>query len=280
MKIKISAESTVDLPKELLKKFDISTIPLYVRLAEKEFADGDIPCQNIFDYVKKTKNMPKTSAPNEQNYIDYFKNLLKNNDAVIHFSISSEISGSYQHALSASKQLQNVFVVDSRVLSTGIALLCLYAKKLAETDMKIEEILEKVKARIPSLCVSFILNELNYLYKGGRCNSLQYFGSNLLKIRPQILVQNGTMVSHKKFMGSIDAVFIKYVNSVLQEFNTPDLTNIFITYTTCKPETVEQIKQILTEKGFKNIYITNAGATITSYCGENCLGILFINDGK
>lgn len=280
MKIKISAESTVDLSKELIEKFEISTIPLYVRLAEKEFKDGDIPCQNIFDFVKKTKTLPKTSAPNDQNYIDYFSDLLKENDAVIHFSISSEISGSYQHALSASKQLKNVYVIDSRTLSTGIALLCLCATDLAKKDLPIETIVQKVKDRVPSTCVSFILNELNYLYKGGRCNSLQYFGSNLLKIRPQILVKNGSMTSHKKFMGSIDSVFIKYVNSVLEEFNTPDLKNIFITYTTCKPETVEQIKHILTEKGFKNIYITNAGATITSYCGENCLGILFFNDGK
>jgi fatty acid-binding protein DegV len=118
------------------------------------------------------------------------------------------------------------------------------------------------------------------LFKGGRCSSLAYFGSNLLKIKPQIVMTDGQMHSAKKFMGSNDGAYMKYVNATLEEFNTPDLDIAFITYTTCKDEIVEEVKKALINRGFKNVYVTHAGATITSYCGQGCLGILYLNDGK
>lgn len=281
MKIAISAESTIDLPQNLLKQFDIHTIPLFVRLGDEEFIDGTFSCEKIFEYVKSSKSLPKTSAQNEQNYVDYFKELQKNADVVLHLSISSKISSSYDHAVSASKRLKNVFVVDSLSLSTGIALLALYAQKLAtEGKLSPEEIVQKVEARRQHNQTSFVLLELNYLYKGGRCNSLQYFGSNLLKIKPQIVMKDGQMQSGKKFVGFGDSVYLKYVHATLEHFNKPDLENVFLTYTTCPPTVIEKIKDILKARGFKNIFLTQAGATITSYCGEGCLGILYFNDGE
>lgn len=281
MKIAISAESTIDLPKNLLEKFDIHVLPLYVRLGQEEFLDGTINQQKIFDYVKKTKQLPKTSAQNIQNYQDFFEGLLTDYDAVIHFAISSKISSSYQNAFKAAENMENVFVMDTLSLSTGIALLAISARNLANTTtLSAKEIFEETLKRREHNQTSFILLELNYLFKGGRCSSLQYFGSNLLKIKPQIVMENGAMHSGKKFMGNSDTAYIKYVNGTLEEYNTPDLENVFITYTTCKDEIVEEIKKILVKRGFKNVYVTRAGATITSYCGEGCLGILYFNDGK
>lgn len=278
MKVSISAETTIDITKELSQKYDIKKIPLFIRLGDEELLDGEFPCSKIFEYVKKSKMLPKTSAPNEENYIQYFKELLKDYDVVIHFSISSDISSSYTHALAASKHFDNVYVIDSRSLSTGIALQCIKARKMAEKGVPPEEITRILIAKTNEVQASFVLQELNYLYKGGRCSSLAYFGSNLLKIKPQIIVENGKMKSHKKFMGSTDNSYLKYVNATLEEFNKPDLDTVFITYTTCKPKIIEQIKNKLMERGFKNIYITTAGATITSYCGEGCLGILYYNN--
>lgn len=281
MKIAISAESTIDLPKELLEKYDIKVLPLFVRLGQDEFMDGTFDTQKIFDYVKQTKELPKTSAQNIENYKDFFANILKEYDAIIHFSLSNKISSSYQNALNASKSFENVYVVDTLSLSTGIALLAISARKLAETtNLSVKEIYEETLKRRAKNQTSFVLVELEYLFKGGRCSSLAYFGSNLLKIKPQIVMTDGQMHSAKKFMGSNDGAYMKYVKATLEEFNTPDLDIAFITYTTCKDEIVEEVKQSLINRGFKNVYVTHAGATITSYCGQGCLGILYLNDGK
>ncbi len=281
MKIALSAESTIDMPKELLEKYKISTIPFTVVLGDDMFLDGEMPISKIFDYVKSSGKLPKTSAVNQVQYEEHFTKLLKDNDAIIHFSLSSEFSSAYSNAVMASKEFDGkVFVIDSRSLSTGIALLAINARKLIDKGFSPMEIVKNTEARIPFNQASFILKRVDYLYKGGRCNMLQLLGANLLKLRPQIIVKDGKMKSGSKYRGNMESATIKYVEETLTEFNTPDLEEVFITYTTAEPELVEKIRQILISKGFKNIHETHAGATITSHCGENCLGILYINDAK
>ena len=279
MKIKISAESTVDLPKELLAKYDISTLPFQIFLGEKNGLDGEITTDEIISYVDQTGVLPKTGAINVVSYEEYFEDLLKEYDAIIHFSLSSELSSSYNNAVNASKNFKNVYVVDSSSLSTGIALLCIYAKNLVDAGENANDIYEKCLKRIPSVQASFVLKRLDYLYKGGRCSGLALFGANLLKIRPQIVVKEGKMVPGKKYRGNFDHVVKGYVADVLQTFNNPDLSQVFITYTTADNGLLESVKDTLVEYGFKNVNITRAGGTITSHCGENCLGVLYINDG-
>lgn len=279
MKIAISAESTIDLTKELLKDYDIHTTPFTVSLGNKSGLDGEITSEEIIDYVSRTNQLPKTSAVNSYQFTEHFKNLLKDYDAVIHFSLSSEMSVACNNARLAADELENVYVIDTRSLSTGIALLAIYARKLTLKDIKPAEIVEKVTKRIPTNQTSFVLSRLDYLYKGGRCNSLSYLASALLKIRPQIVVKDGKMGPRSKYVGKYDRCIVKYVTDTLESFNTPDLEEIFITSTTATPEQILTVKQMLIERGFKNIHITNAGATITSHCGENCLGILYLNDG-
>ncbi len=281
MKIALSAESTIDMPKELLEKYKISTVPFTVVLGDDTFLDGEMPISKIFDYVKSSGKLPKTSAVNQVQYEEHFTKLLKDNDTIIHFSLSSEFSSAYSNAVMASKEFDGkVFVIDSRSLSTGIALLAINARKLIDKGFSPMEIVKNIEARIPFNQASFILKRVDYLYKGGRCNMLQLLGANLLKLRPQIIVKDGKMKSGSKYRGNMESATIKYVEETLKEFNTPDLEEVFITYTTAEPELVEKIRQILISKGFKNIHETHAGATITSHCGENCLGILYINDAK
>ena len=279
MKIAISAETTVDLTKELLEKYDVKTVPFTVLLGEEAKLDGEITVDEIIDYVNITKVLPKTSAVNEYQYDEHFEKLLKDYDAIIHFSLSSELSSAYSNAVRSSQKFENVFVIDSRSLSTGIALLCIYARKLAEKGTSPQEINDLCIKRIPSVQASFELNRVDYLYKGGRCNVLTYLGANVLKIRPQILLKDGKMISGKKYRGKFPHVVNNYCNDVLEEFNNPDLEEVFLTYTTAEDTVLESVKNILRDRGFKNINVTRAGATITSHCGENCLGILYINDG-
>lgn len=279
MKIAITAESTCDLPEELLKKYDIKIIPFTVILGDNEYKDGEITPPDIFDFVNKTKVLPKTSAVNYEQYKEFFSGLLKDYDAVVHFSLSSGISSACSNAKKVAEELKNVYVVDSLSLSTGIALLAINARLLANNGVDAKTIAETMEKRVPHVQASFVIKRLDYLYKGGRCSALALFGANLFKIRPQIILKDGKMGVHKKYRGNMDKVVASYCKDCLNEFNTPDLNVAFITYTTATPEMVEAAKIALTERGFKQIYETHAGATITSHCGENTLGILYLNDG-
>ena len=280
MKIAISAESTLDLSKELIKQYDVHIIPFTVLLGEDAYLDGDINAQDIFDYVDKNKILPRTSAVNEFQYREYFKGLLDQGyEAIIHISLSSEISTSCSQAINASKKFDNVYVIDSRSLSTGIALQAIYARKLVNKGLNPQEIVEKVKARIPYVQASFVIQTLEYLHKGGRCSGLLRFGAAILRIKPQIIVSEGKMAPAKKYIGRKSQVVQQYCKDTLEQFANPDLSVAFVTHTLATPEMVSVAIEALKNRGFKTIYETTAGATITSHCGPQTLGILFINDG-
>ena len=280
MKIAISTESTLDLPKELQKQFDISVIPFTVILGDKSGFDGDITPLEIFDYVDKTGVLPKTAAVNEFQFEKHFKALLKNYDVVIHISLSSGISSACQNAILAASEMKNVYVIDSQSLSTGIALLAIYARQLAERGLEPEDIVEKVSARVPFVQASFVINSLNYLYKGGRCSGIARFSAALFRIKPQIIVKDGKMAPYKKYTGRNEKAVQSYCSDTLDEFNNPDLSIAFVTHSHATPEMVEIAKLALKRRGFKTIYETTAQATITSHCGPKTLGILYINDGN
>ena len=280
MKIALSAESTLDLSKELLQKYDINVLPFTVLLGENEYKDGEIAGPDIFDYVDKNKILPRTCAINEYQYRDYFRSFLENGyDAVIHISLSSGISSSYDNAEKASHKFDNVYVIDSASLSTGIALEVIYARKLIDKGLDAKEVVEKVKARIPYVQASFVIQTLDYLYKGGRCSGLARLGAAILRIKPQIIVSEGKMAPAKKYFGRKSQVIESYCKDTLEQFANPDLSIAFVTHTYATPEMVAVAIEALKNRGFKTIYETHAGATITSHCGPQTLGILFINDG-
>lgn len=281
MKIALSTESTVDLPKELLKEWNINTVPFHFAIDEIEYTDGELTNGEIFSLVNKTKSLPKTSAVNEAQYFGHFSKLFSDGyDAIIHISLSSEISAACNNARKVAATMKNVYVIDSRSLSTGIALLCVYARKLIDEGKNPLEIKELVEKRTSSVQASFILYALEYLYKGGRCSILSLFGANILHIRPQILVVNGKMTPAKKFFGEYNKCVRKYADSTVERFNKPDKSLAFITYSSYVPEMIKECRESLINAGFKRIEETSSGATITSHCGENCIGVLYINDGE
>ena len=282
MKIAISCETTVDLPEEILTKFDIKTVPFSILLGEEMILDGQDVSQKIFDYVAKTKVLPKTSAVNEVQYEEHFLNLLKDYDAVVHISLSSKISSACDNAKKVAEKLglDKVVVVDSLSLSTGIALLAIEARKCIDKGMNLSEVYKYVSSRVKDVQASFVLLTLNYLYKGGRCSSIAYFGANLLKIKPEILMIDGEMKPVKKIIGIMKNVTQTYFNDLMTRFPNPELENVFITHTGLPKEDVESLKVKLKERGFKNIYETRAGGTISSHCGPGCFGILFLNKEK
>lgn len=279
MKICISAESTIDLPKEVLDEFGIKTVPFTITLGEKMGLDGVTTPEEIFEYVDKTGVLPKTSAVNYAQYNEFFSDLLKEYDEVIHFSLSSDLSVAYQNAVTAAEELGHVHVIDSKSLSTGIALLAIYASKLVKDGLKVDEVIEKVSERIPNDQASFVLATVEYLFKGGRCSSLARLGALLFRIRPQIIVANGKMGPGKKYNGKQLACVEQYCADTLEQFNNPDLEIGFVTHSGATPDMIDAAVKAMKDRGFKRVIITTAGATISSHCGPKCLGILYINDG-
>ena len=283
MKIAISAESTIDLPKEQLERFDIHTLPFTLIMGENSVLDGEILPEKLFEFTDTTGKLPKTSAVNEYQFREHFKKLKDEGyEAIIHFSLSSAISSACNNAMKVKEEFENVYVIDTKSLSTGIALLAIQARKLAKQGLSPEEIYEKSLNRVKHVQASFSLESVNYLYKGGRCSMLSMLGANILHLKPEIYVntETGKMAAAKKYRGPMKKVVLNYVEDTLEQFSTPDLSLVFITYSTAPDEVVEAVTDRLKKRGFEEIITTHAGGTISCHCGPHCLGILYLNDGK
>lgn len=277
MKIVISAESTIDLPKELLDKYNIKTTPFTINLGDELIEDHFGVSKEIFEFVDKSKKLPKTSAVSPDQFKTHFENLKKDYDAIVHVSLSSLISSAYNNACMVAKEMENVYVVDSKSLSTGIALLAIKGKDLIDEGKDAKEIFETLQALTPKVEASFVLERLNYLYKGGRCSALALLGANILKIKPQIILSDGRMIVGKKYMGNMTKVVDKYIDDLLDNNPNPILEHVFITHSSPMPEAEKILTEKLENRGFKYIHNTLAGGTISSHCGPNCIGVLFLN---
>lgn len=277
-KIIISSDSTCDLSAELKERYDVKIIPLGVTLGDKVYRDGiDINPDDIYAHHAKTGELPKTTAANVGECIDYFTDLTKDGDAVIHFTISSTMSSTYSNACLAAEDFENVYVIDSKNLSTGGGLLVVAAAEMAKSGMEAKAIVEKLEKLVPCVDASFVIDSLEYLHKGGRCSALAMLGANLLKLKPCIEVKNGSMGVGKKYRGVYGRVLTEYVNERLQNVDDIDTSRVFVTHAGCDPEIVESVLNQVKSTGlFKEVFLTRAGCTVSAHCGANTLGVLFI----
>lgn len=280
MKIKITADSTCDLSGELVERYGVGIMPLHVILGDKTCSDGvDITPQQIFKYVSDTGVLPKTSAPSTEEYSEFFKKQLESADAVIHYNISQKDSSSYSNACVAAKELKNVYIVDSMALSTGQGLLVLKACDFAAQGLSPQEIVKKTEELRPKLNTSFVPDVLDYLHKGGRCSLASLIGAKVLKLHPLIDMKEGEMYAKKKYMGNLEASLKKYVRDLAEEYPRYDRTRCFITHSCCESEVVEKVRAQVKELfSFDEILETLAGSVVTSHCGKNTLGVLFISE--
>ena len=279
MKVKITSDSTCDLSPELVNQFDIGILPLLITFGEKAFRDGiDATPEDIYRYVDETKTLPKTCALNTAEYEDFFRKWTDQGYALVHFCIGSKFSSTCQNAQIAASSMENVYVVDSENLSTGQGLLVLRAAELQKEGLSAEEIFKKCTALAPMVEASFVLDDLEYLVKGGRCSGVAAFGANLLKLKPCIEVRSGVMEPSKKYRGKIQNVIIDYVTDRLTGRDDLDKSRVFITHTRCDPEWVEEARKKVIElvPDFEEILETTAGATVTTHCGPSTLGVLYI----
>ena len=281
MKYKITCESSADLNSDLYKKLGVPVIPFRITLGDEDFFDGKTINNNqLFEYLATCQKLPKTSAINELEYAEFFEEQLKECDGLIHICISSLISSTYNNAVTASKKFENVYVIDSLSLSSGIGLQVMYACSLRDRDVDIKKAVELVEKRKSAVQISFVVDKLTYLHKGGRCSALSLLGANLLNIKPCIIVKNGRMIVGRKYIGKLNKILDKYVIDTLNEYNNPDPTMCFLTYSSASEDMLEITRKTINEKAnFKKVYETTAGCTVSTHCGPNTLGIIYYNDG-
>lgn len=274
MKIAITADDTCDLPKDLIEKYDITLSYIPNILGEKEYRNG-LPSDEIYEYVAQTGILPKTAALNSQDYKEFFEEKLKNHDAVVHFSLSSGISNSYSSAKRGAEECQNVFVVDTKSLSSGSGLLVLLACDLREEGKSAEEIFETLQAKTDKVQASFLISKLDYLKKGGRCSSIAAFGANLLGLKIMIEVKGGKMGAGKKYMGKMENALSKYLKDLVAN-EVPDFNRVFVTSSSKMPGIREKLVEEVKTLGFKEVLVSDAGSTICSHCGPGTIGVLYM----
>jgi len=275
--IKITCDSTCDLTQELYDRYQIGVIPLCVTMGDTLYRDGvDVTASQIFDFVSQTGQLPKTSAISVGEYEAFFSRYINDGYQVVHINLSGELSSSHQNACIAAEMLGNVFVVDSRSLSTGSGHLVLLAAEMAESGLSAKEMVAALNRMKTQLDVSFVLHTLEYLHKGGRCSSIAMLGANIMKLRPEIQVTDGKMHVGKKYRGSQEKAILDYVRGRLENRTDIQHDRIFITHSGVSPEIVAKVADLIRQlQPFNQIIETTAGCTISSHCGPGCLGVLF-----
>ena len=279
MSFRITCESSADLTAELYKKHDIPVMPFTITMGDTQYKDFDIDNTELFKLVQENGTLPKTSAFNEYDYEEFFTKENKG-EGIIHFCISSKVSSTINSARAAAEKMKDVYVIDSLSLSTGTGLQVLYAVQLRDAGVPIAEAVELINARKSAVQISFVVDTLKYLHKGGRCSALALIGSTALGIKPSIVLKDGKMQVGKKYMGKIHKTLEKYIPDTLAEYNNPDPELCFITYSSATEEMLKTTKEVLANNfKFKNIIETTAGCTVSTHCGPNTLGIIYYNDG-
>lgn len=278
-KVIITSDGSCDLSKELAKKYDVRIIPMPITMGTSSYLDGvDATSLDVFKFFETTGELAKSSATPIPTYQEIFKQYIDEGYEIVHISLSSKLSSTYNNSVLASEDLEGCYCVDAKNLSTGIGLLVIEAAIARDKGMSAAEIAEHITAMTEKVASSFVIDTLKYMAKGGRCSSVAALGANMLQLKPCIEVNDGAMSVVKKYRGKLSVCLENYVRDRLENNDNIDTTRIFITHSHCSPEIVDLVKkEIAKYKKFDEVLETTAGCTISVHCGPNTLGILYFN---
>ncbi len=281
--VKLIADSSCDIGPELAKRYDVEFVHIHVRINGNEYLDGvNITHTDIYQNYEKNHTLPSTCAMNIDEYEAIFRTYIDQGYDIVHVALGSGLSSTCSNARLAGESFGNdrVFVIDSKSLSTGSGHIVCECGERIKQGKSAKQIYEEVMPITDKVSASFILDDLKYLHAGGRCSGLAQFGASLMNIKPCIMVRNdlyGSMTVGKKYMGSYKRSALKYVENMIKDRTDIVLDRCFITHSGSDPDVLLAMKELAQElQPFKEIYITQASATICAHCGPNTTGILFI----
>ncbi|MBO2943660.1 DegV family protein [Paenibacillus sp. F411] len=276
--IKIFADSTCDLPPEWISEHQIGIVPLYVVFGEDSLRDGvDITPIELYAKVDQTGALPKTAAPSPSDFMAAFTPYIEQGDQILYISLSSELSSTYQNAMVAAEELPagQVTVIDSRNLSCGIGLLVMKAVQAVKNGSDMPQIVDMLTSTINQVESEFVIDTLEYLYKGGRCSGMQNLIGSLLKIRPVIKVDDGVMTPAYKVRGKKEKALEQMLTNALAKAGDMDNDLIIVVHTMAESE-AKYLQQALQEKtGARQVALSTAGCVISSHCGPQTVGLMY-----
>ena len=280
-KILITADSTCDVPADLKERYNFKIIPLTITLKEENYLDGvNFSVEDMYKAFYEDGSLPATAAPNIAQFLDFFKPFINEGYEIIHFDISSALSGTYSAACLAAEALKGVYVIDSEMLSSGVLLEMVEAAEAAERGMSPTEIVRYIEDEIrPKTDTSFVLDTLKFMAKGGRCSGVAAMAANILGLKPGLEMKNKELGVYKKYRGNSKAFYMQYVKDrIAGKKIRPG--HVFITESGGIDQEIisELIEYVQQEVNPREIHHTYAGCTVASHCGPGCLGVLFINE--
>lgn len=278
--IQFTTEVSSDIPENIRVERGIATVPLQVHLDGREYKDGDLTNQQVYDIFQERKELPSTSAVSVGDYQDLFRPFLKAGKTVIHVAMSSGISSTYQNACIAAEDLEDegkVYVVDGKGLSQSTSLLVYKGQDMAAEGKSAEEIVDALNALVPKLDSSFIITNLDFLKHGGRCSTLQALGANLLKLKPMINMDGGSMSTDKKYRGRDEDAYFQYLEDRFPEGLEYDDEYACVCNGLVDPAILDRAADLLREKyHFKNVIVNDVGTVIMAHGGKGCFGVFFL----
>ena len=276
----ITADSTVDLSQELISRYGIHILPLTITLGEDTFKDGfGFTPLDMYRRYRQDGTLPQTSAPGVQEILDFFTPLVEQGYEIVHLDISSELSNTFNAARLAAQELEGVYPVDSRMLSTGVGLLAIEGAECRDRGMSAREIAEHLEGLTGKVSTSFVLDTLEFMRKGGRCSGVAAMAANLLQLKPGLEMKDGKLGVYKKYRGSIEHVYKQYITDRLKDRKVRP-GHVFITESgEIDPAVVqEMIDLTYSLSGCSEVHHTLAGCTVSTHCGPKTLGVLFIEE--
>jgi DegV family protein with EDD domain len=273
----LSTESGADLPEELADKHNVQVVPMHVIMDGQDYLDGSLPVTDIYDYYDRTKKIPSTTSTNSHEYFEFFTKIKNDfpNCIIIHIGYTSKASSSFQNAIIAAEELNDIYLIDALNVTGGLTAIVMYAVTLLENEPSIDPVrlVEKIESKVPKSRLAFVPGSLEFLRAGGRVSNLAYLGGALLKIKPRIELIDGKLVSTKKYRGKMDIVSEKLIRDYLIEYDI-DREQLYLLYSIGLDERIKQgMDEIAKESGFKNVKWIQAGAMISTHAGPGGVGI-------
>lgn len=276
-RIIFSTESGADLPKDMVEKHQIQVVPMHVIMNGKDYLDGELSVEEVFDYHSRTKKIPSTTATNVHEYHELFTKIRIDfpDSIIIHIGYTSKASASFQSALIAAEDFEDLFLIDALNVTGGLAAIVMYAATMLEEEPSISHVhlIEKIESVVPKTRLAFLPGSLDFLRAGGRVSNVAYIGGLLLKIKPCIELIEGKLVSTRKYRGSMSIVAEKLMRDYLNQYDI-DRTQLYLIYSVGLDESIKRrMDEVAKELGFENVTWMQAGAMISTHAGPGGFGI-------